>query len=220
MRDSSLSRALRTLRMLRPAPLSKFAPGELVEPGGFVHTTTLQKHKRPQMGPFVFPGGEGGIRTHGTVKPYTGFRIRRIRPLCHLSKIKRREGVTAHPAHMLVSSMRLALRAERSGPACAVQNRSRRFCRPLKPPLQNQAPRERGGPPGAYARLIHETRPPRKPTSGFGGAHDTCPSVRKQPLGQAIALSEDQWAGESIPAANRCCAHFDSIRFCRPIRSA
>jgi hypothetical protein len=30
-------------------------------------------------------GGEGGIRTHGTVKPYTGFRIRRIRPLCHLS---------------------------------------------------------------------------------------------------------------------------------------
>ncbi|GAP65903.1 phage-related integrase [Mizugakiibacter sediminis] len=30
-------------------------------------------------------GGEGGIRTHGTDEPYTGFRVRRIRPLCHLS---------------------------------------------------------------------------------------------------------------------------------------
>ena len=30
-------------------------------------------------------GGEGGIRTHGTGDRYTGFRVRRIRPLCHLS---------------------------------------------------------------------------------------------------------------------------------------
>ena len=30
-------------------------------------------------------GGEGGIRTLDTAEPYTGFRIRRIRPLCHLS---------------------------------------------------------------------------------------------------------------------------------------
>ena len=33
-------------------------------------------------------GGEGGIRTHGTLKTYTGFRVRRIRPLCHLSVIR------------------------------------------------------------------------------------------------------------------------------------
>ena len=30
-------------------------------------------------------GGKGGIRTHDTELPYTGFRVRRIRPLCHLS---------------------------------------------------------------------------------------------------------------------------------------
>src|SRR6185369_12283862 len=31
-------------------------------------------------------GGEGRIRTDGTLKTYTGFRVRRIRPLCHLSR--------------------------------------------------------------------------------------------------------------------------------------
>ena len=31
------------------------------------------------------PGGEGGIRTHGTDKPYFGFRDRPVRPLRHLS---------------------------------------------------------------------------------------------------------------------------------------
>ena len=30
-------------------------------------------------------GGERGIRTLDTDEPYTGFRVRRIRPLCHLS---------------------------------------------------------------------------------------------------------------------------------------
>ncbi len=30
-------------------------------------------------------GGEGGIRTHGTDKPYNGFRGRRLQPLGHLS---------------------------------------------------------------------------------------------------------------------------------------
>ena len=80
-------------------------------------TNPLQKRKRPQQGRLHFSGGEGGIRTHGTVKPYTGFRIRRIRPLCHLSKIRHRGAWRPHPAHMLVSSVRLALRASRSGPA-------------------------------------------------------------------------------------------------------
>jgi hypothetical protein len=32
-------------------------------------------------------GGEGGIRTLGTEEPYAGFRIRCIRPLCHLSAV-------------------------------------------------------------------------------------------------------------------------------------
>ncbi len=30
-------------------------------------------------------GGKGGIRTHGRDEPYTGFRVRRFRPLSHLS---------------------------------------------------------------------------------------------------------------------------------------
>ena len=33
-----------------------------------------------------FFGGQGEIRTHDTELPYTGFRVRRIRPLCHLSR--------------------------------------------------------------------------------------------------------------------------------------
>jgi hypothetical protein len=40
--------------------------------------------------------------------------------------------VRSLPAHMLVSSLRLTHRAARSGPACAVQVRSRRTCRPLR----------------------------------------------------------------------------------------
>ncbi len=33
----------------------------------------------------MWHGGEGEIRTHGTVKPYARFRVWCIRPLCHLS---------------------------------------------------------------------------------------------------------------------------------------
>ena len=32
-------------------------------------------------------GGEGGIRTHGTGSPYSGFRDRLLKPLGHLSKM-------------------------------------------------------------------------------------------------------------------------------------
>ena len=32
-----------------------------------------------------FPGGESGIRTHGTGDRYNGFRDRRLQPLGHLS---------------------------------------------------------------------------------------------------------------------------------------
>ena len=39
---------------------------------GFSSATTLgQKSKRPHKGAFLISGGEGGIRTHGTGKPYT-----------------------------------------------------------------------------------------------------------------------------------------------------
>ncbi len=42
---------------------SQFAPGELVEPGGFkLHPLPI---KTGHTGPLFF-GGEGGIRTHGT----------------------------------------------------------------------------------------------------------------------------------------------------------
>jgi len=33
---------------------------------------------------FIGSGGEGGIRTHGTLQ-YAAFRVRYIRPLCHFS---------------------------------------------------------------------------------------------------------------------------------------
>ena len=39
----------------------------------------------------VETGGEGGIRTLGTgVSPYNGLANRRIRPLCHLSAVGKR----------------------------------------------------------------------------------------------------------------------------------
>ena len=83
-----LARAARPCAALQARRAShvdrRHAPGmSLVEPGWVL------THPRPPMqtGPRGARsiGGEGGIRTHGTVKPYTGFRIRRIRPLCHLS---------------------------------------------------------------------------------------------------------------------------------------
>ena len=41
--------------------------------------------KTRRSGFFLNIGGKGEIRTHGTPKMYTGFRVQRIRPLCHLS---------------------------------------------------------------------------------------------------------------------------------------
>ena len=41
--------------------------------------------------PFLNLGGRGGIRTLDTEKPYNGFRVRRIRPLCHPSALSRAE---------------------------------------------------------------------------------------------------------------------------------
>ena len=43
-----------------------------LEQGPKAHTALGRKTKwAPQGGPFLFSGGEGGIRTHGTGKPYT-----------------------------------------------------------------------------------------------------------------------------------------------------
>jgi len=47
--------------------LSKFAPGKFVEPVGSHPRHHLQKSKTPHEGAFCFSGGEGGIRTHGTL---------------------------------------------------------------------------------------------------------------------------------------------------------
>jgi hypothetical protein len=161
MRDSSLSRALRTRRVLRASSAVQVRSRRTCRTQWLRLPTTLQKCKQPRVGPFAFPGGEGGIRTHGTVKPYTGFRIRRIRPLCHLSRNQASQGhggPSGAYARLIPETRpsRFALRA-----SFAVQNRSRRFCRPLCHLSRNQASHRHGGPSGAYARLIHETRPSR-----------------------------------------------------------
>ena len=50
--------------------------------GTFVGTK-IKTARRPLIS--LFSGGKGGIRTLDTGEPYTGFRVQRIRPLCHLS---------------------------------------------------------------------------------------------------------------------------------------
>ena len=45
------------------------------------------KTKRPRKGAFSFSGGEGGIRTPGTVLAYTHFPGGHLKPLSHLSEI-------------------------------------------------------------------------------------------------------------------------------------
>ena len=56
MRDPSMGRALRTLRVLRASlRLSKIAPGDFVEPSGSVHTTLSDRNENgPTRGPFSF----------------------------------------------------------------------------------------------------------------------------------------------------------------------
>ena len=53
---------------------------------GFSSSTALgEKNKKGRKGPFYFSGGEGGIRTPGTVSPYTRFPGEHLKPLSHLS---------------------------------------------------------------------------------------------------------------------------------------
>ena len=53
---------------------------------GFSSATALgEKNKKGHEGPFCFSGGEGGIRTPGTVSPYTRFPGEHLKPLSHLS---------------------------------------------------------------------------------------------------------------------------------------
>ena len=48
------------------------------------------RFNRPQVIGIARTGGEGGIRTLGTgVSPYNGLANRRIRPLCHLSGVRK-----------------------------------------------------------------------------------------------------------------------------------
>ena len=63
-----LRRALRTPRVLRASlRLSKFVPDEFIEPVGPSTNPSPEKQMAPKKGPSAFPGGEGGIRTHGGI---------------------------------------------------------------------------------------------------------------------------------------------------------
>jgi hypothetical protein len=79
-------------------------------------------------------GGEGGIRTHGTAKQYAGFRVRCIRPLCHLSVsgLKRRRDYS-DLSRSSGQGSNLCLRASKSGASL-----SRHFSR--LDGLQGQSP--------------------------------------------------------------------------------
>ena len=60
----------------------------------FEYGNELQKIKNPslitELGLLSDDcGGRRGIRTLDTEKPYNGFRVRRIRPLCHPSALSR-----------------------------------------------------------------------------------------------------------------------------------
>ena len=58
---------------------------------GFSPSTTLgEKTKWPHTGAILFSGGEGGIRTPGTVSPYTRFPGEHLKPLSHLSEFSLR----------------------------------------------------------------------------------------------------------------------------------
>ena len=57
-----------------------------LEQGSKAHTSLGRKTKRPREGAFSFSGGERGIRTLGTVSPYTRFPGEHLKPLSHLSE--------------------------------------------------------------------------------------------------------------------------------------
>ena len=64
-------------------------------PPGVVHWSRMGSAADPPREPgarnhFRNPGGEGGIRTRGTLLEYTAFPVRRLRPLGHLSRWKSR----------------------------------------------------------------------------------------------------------------------------------
>ena len=56
-------------------------------PGTKIAAIRLSPEGQVLCGLVGVAGGEGGIRTLGTEEPYAGFRIRCIRPLCHLSAV-------------------------------------------------------------------------------------------------------------------------------------
>ena len=58
---------LRAVRCGASLRLSEFVPDEFVEPVGSHPRRHHQKSKTPHEGAFCFSGGEGGIRTHGTL---------------------------------------------------------------------------------------------------------------------------------------------------------
>ncbi len=70
---------------------SRYATGNaasllLPSNGALILNPLGQKTKRPHKGAFSFSGGERGIRTLGTVSPYTRFPGEHLKPLSHLSE--------------------------------------------------------------------------------------------------------------------------------------
>ncbi len=73
---------------LRPAYASLRRPKRwrVLSNGVLIPAPFHKQTKRGPMGPFLFAGGERGIRTLGTVSPYTRFPGEHLKPLSHLSE--------------------------------------------------------------------------------------------------------------------------------------
>jgi hypothetical protein len=62
------------------------SPGLVPRQGAPVASLLPQRGEKPQRQGLSGLDGEGGIRTPDGLKAHTGFRDRRIQPLCHLSR--------------------------------------------------------------------------------------------------------------------------------------
>ena len=78
-------RGIQLARFASSLPTCRCAAA-LVEQGSKAQNSLGRKTKRPREGAFSFSGGERGIRTLGTVSPYTRFPGEHLKPLSHLSE--------------------------------------------------------------------------------------------------------------------------------------
>ncbi len=106
---------------LRPACAALRRPKRWrVLSNGVLHPSLFpQANKKGPEGPFLFAGGERGIRTLGTVSPYTRFPGEHLKPLSHLSEFCRRSA-RGIDSSLRSSPLRGALTAfVRLSPCCA-----------------------------------------------------------------------------------------------------